>query len=106
MSKYLEDSQHRVDVKESSVHETSSPTQLKEDNQAALTLVKDAHIHERFKHIDVTYHHIRDLHTKNQIRVSFVPSEDMIADGFTKPLPKLSFKRFVNQLNLKSSESQ
>jgi len=106
MNKYLGDNKHRVDIKENSVHEISSPIQLMGDNQAALTLVKDAHIHERSKHIDVAYHHVRDLHTKNQIRVSFVPSQDMIADGFTKPLPKQSFKRFVDQLGLKSSGSQ
>ena len=27
--------------------------------------VKDAYIHERFKHIDVIYYYVRDLHTKN-----------------------------------------
>jgi hypothetical protein len=43
--------------------------------------------------IDVAYHHIRDLHKRNQIQVDFVPSQDMIADGLTKPLPRQMFER-------------
>ncbi len=27
--------------------------------------IKNAHIHERLKHINITYHHIQDLHKKN-----------------------------------------
>ncbi len=65
MNKYLEDNKHRVNIKKNSVHEISSLIQLMGNNQAALTLVKDAYIHERFKHINVIYHHVRDLHTKN-----------------------------------------
>jgi len=35
-----------------------------------------------------------------------VPSQDMIADGLTKPLPRQMFKRFVCQLGLDNSGSQ
>ena len=108
--KYLEDSLNRVDIKENSKHKADSLTQLipacfKRNNQASLILVKEPHIHERSKHIDVVYHHVQDLYVKNQIRVDFVPSHEMIADGLTKPLPKEAFKRFVSQLGLKVSES-
>ncbi len=82
LTKYLGGSQNSVDILEKISHRTASPTQLKGDNQASLMLVKDAHIHERSKHIDVAYHHIRDLHKKNQISVNFVPSQDMVADGY------------------------
>lgn len=104
-SGYLGQNPDRVDIMESIRHSHDSPMQLKGDNQAALTLVKDAHIHERSKHIDVAYHHIRDLHQKNQIRVEFVPTQDMVADGLTKPLPKPNFKRFIAQLGLEDSGS-
>ena len=110
LTKYLGDSLNRVDIKENSKHKADSPTQLipacfKGDNQASLTLVKEPHIHERSKHIDVAYHHVRDLYVKNQIRVDFVPSHEMVADGLTKPLPKEAFKRFVSQLGLEVSGS-
>jgi len=49
-------------------------------------LIKNAHIHERLKHIDVAYHHIQNLYKKNQISVNFVSSQDMIADELIKSL--------------------
>ncbi len=49
-------------------------------------LIKNAHIHERSKHINIAYHHIRNLHKKNQISVNFVFSQNMIADELIKSL--------------------
>ena len=68
-------------------------------------LIKNAHIHERLKHIDITYHHIQDLHKKNQISMNFIFSQNMIADELIKSLSWQNFKRFIEQLRLKSSES-
>ena len=68
-------------------------------------LIKNAHIHERSKHIDIAYHHIRNLHKKNQISVNFVSNQDMIADELIKSLSQQNFKKFIEQLRLKSSES-
>ncbi len=66
------------------------------DNQVVLTLVKDAHIHERLKHIDVTYYHVRDLHKSNCTRVNYVLNANMIANELTKFLSKKKFKTFVD----------
>ncbi len=62
LTKYLSISHSRVDILEKITHQSVSLTQLKEDNQATLMLIKNAHIHEWLKHIDVAYHHIRNLH--------------------------------------------
>ncbi len=105
LTKYLSISHSCVDILEKITHQSVSLTQLKKDNQASLMLIKNAHIHERSKHIDITYHHIRNLHKKNQISVNFVSSQDMIADELIKSLPRQNFKRFIEQLRLKSSES-
>ena len=37
------------------------PVQIMGDNQAALTLVKDAHTHKRSKHIDISFNKVRHL---------------------------------------------
>ncbi len=50
------------------------PVKLMGDNQAALTLVKDAHIHERSKHIDVAYNYVRDLWWQKKIAVEYCHS--------------------------------
>ena len=108
--KYIENDLNRVDIKKKLVHQSSFATQLvsmqlKRDNQSSLTLIKDAHVHERSKHIDVVYHNIRDLFKRKLIRVDFVLSQNMIADEFTKSLSKEIFKKFIEQLELRVSES-
>ncbi len=74
LTKYLSISHSHVDILEKITHQSISLTQLKENNQATLMLIKNAHIHEWSKHINITYHHIRDLHKKNQISVNFISS--------------------------------
>ncbi len=105
LTKYLSISHSHVDILEKITHQSVSLTQLKKDKQASLMLIKNAYIHERSKHIDIAYHHIRNLHKKNQISVNFVSSQDMIADELIKSLSWQNFKRFIEQLRLKSSES-
>jgi hypothetical protein len=82
-------------VKEEQSFVIGSLVKLFSDNQASLLLVRDAHTHERLKHIDVAYHYVRDLYRRNRINVEFIGTRDMVADGFTKPLPKPDFARFI-----------
>ena len=70
------------------------------DNQGALALVKNPHLHERSKHIDICYHFIRDLAEKGKLDIAYVPTADMAADGMTKPLGKVAFERFKWQLGV------
>ena len=86
LTKYLSISYSHVDILEKITHQFVSLTQLKRDNQASLMLIKNAHIHERLKHIDITYYHIQDLHKKNQISMNFIFSQNMIADELIKSL--------------------
>lgn len=76
------------------------PVKMKGDNQAALTLVKDAHIHERSKHIDVAYNYVRNLWWQRKIAVEYCHTKEMAADGLTKPLTGPQFQNFVKQLQL------
>jgi len=73
------------------------------NNQGALAMVKNPHLHERSKHIDICYHYIRDLEEMRRIAVSYIPTEEMIADGLTKPLAKIVFQKFRRQLGLTTS---
>lgn len=70
------------------------------DNQGALALTKNPHLHERSKHIDICYHFIRDLTEKGLVSTSYVNTTDMIADGMTKPCQRVAFERFKKQLGL------
>jgi hypothetical protein len=91
-------------VKEKMGFMIGSPTtgcvNLKGDNQAALSLIKDGHTHKRSKHIDIAFHYARMLWQKRKISVEFVGTLDMVANGLTKPKSGLAFQRFMNQLGL------
>ena len=100
ISKYLGTQLGQVVITENIKHEASSPMQLYRDNQAANLLVKDTHISERSKYIDVAYHHIRDIYNKNLIQLNYLPTGDMVIDGLTKPLVGEKFKNFVGLLRL------
>ena len=106
LDKYLDSNLYCVSIHENETYKKSSLLQLKKNNQVALTLIKNVHVHKRSKHIDITYHHIWNLHQRNQIEVNFVSSQNMIADDLIKSLSRQNFKNFVNQLRLESSGSQ
>ena len=102
--KYLEIELNQVFIIEKVKHETHSSIQLLDDNQTTNFLVKNAHIHERSKHIDVVYHHIKDLHKRNLIQLDYVSSENMMIDDLTKPLLRKKFKTFIEHLRLRRSK--
>ena len=73
---------------------------IRGDNQGALALVKNPYLHERSKHINICHYFIRDLVDKARISVTYIPTEDMAADGLTKPLARVAFERFKGMLRL------
>lgn len=72
------------------------------DNQSAqrLLLVKE-YSHKRTKHIDLRYHFVKDLISKNSFCVRYLQTEKMVADVLTKPLGSQKHCNFVTDLNLK-----
>ena len=105
LDKYLDSNSYCVSIQENETHREISSLQLRSDNQTVLTLIKNVHMHERSKHIDVVYHHIQNLHQRNQIKINFMSSWNMIVNDLTKSLSRQNFKDFVDQLKLVSSES-
>ena len=70
------------------------------DNQGAIALTKNPHLTERSKHIDISYHYVRDLYENKRIDVKYVPTDQMVADGLSKPLPKQLFNNFMRQIGM------
>jgi len=68
------------------------------DNQAAIQLSKNPVFHKQSKHIDVRMHMIRDCIELDAIMVEKVHTDDNIADGLTKALPRDKFMHFVSQI--------
>lgn len=56
---------------------------LKGDNQSAIALANNPVLHSRIKHIDIQHHFIRNEILEGRIDLTYIPTEDMIADGLT-----------------------
>ena len=78
------------------------PTVLHEDNQSAITISKNPQFHSRTKHIDIKFHFIRDQIERDVISVKYCPTEDMLADIFTKGLSFEKFAKFRALLGCKN----
>jgi hypothetical protein len=79
---------------------TLSPITLFSDNQSAIALTKDHQYHARTKHIDIRYHFIRWIVEQGSIRLVYCPTDDMVANTFTKALPSAKVKYFAAELGL------
>ena len=76
------------------------PITLFSDNQSAIALAKDHQYHACTKHIDICFHFICWVVDDSKIRLVFCPTNDMVADTFTKALPSPKVKHFAAKLGL------
>jgi hypothetical protein len=54
----------------------------------------------KLKHIDIHQHWLRQEVANGSIKIEWIPTNEMIADGMTKPLSIQKHKDFVRQLNM------
>ena len=54
----------------------------------------------KLRHVDIHQHWLRQEVQNGQINVSWVPTNEMPADGLTKHLPRQKHEAFLKQLNL------
>ena len=71
------------------------------DNQGAISLAKNPIDRKRTRHINVSYHFVRELITNGTLTFSYIPTQEMIADGLTKALTPAKFNDFIGMLGLK-----
>jgi hypothetical protein len=70
------------------------------DNQSAQTIAKTDAISSRTKHIDVRHHFIRQHIADGSFAITWIPTSDMVADIFTKPLLSTLYLRHRDTLGL------
>ena len=68
-------------------------TTILEDNQSTIALAKNQNTHGRTKHVDIKYHFIRDHVEAKRVKLQYCPTEDMVADMFTKGLSTNPFEK-------------
>jgi hypothetical protein len=73
-----------------------SNNQLMQDNTSAMKLEENGRLSSRSntRHINIRYFFIKDRVDKKEVSILYCPTEDMIADFFTKPLQGVKFIEF------------
>ena len=72
---------------------------IMEDNTACIALSANPVHHQRTKHIAKYYHYCRDLVLAGEIELVGVGTKYQVADIFTKPLERDTFRRLSSVLN-------
>ncbi|XP_075170114.1 uncharacterized protein LOC142242423 [Haematobia irritans] len=78
-----------------------SPIQLNVDNQGAIKLAMNPVYHNRTKHIDIKFHHVREVIRRKEVELRYCPTEEMIADIMTKNLSKTKHNEFMKLMKMK-----
>jgi hypothetical protein len=56
--------------------------------------------HDRSKHIEIKYHYIIDMVQRGAVRLQYVTTEEQVADMLTKPLSRMKFEYFRDNLGV------
>ena len=76
------------------------PVTLYCDSMAALTYAKEHKYHGKTKHIQIRYHFVRDMITQNKVVLKHIPTNEMVAGPFIKPIARDAFVKHVRSLGL------
>ncbi|KAM1357424.1 hypothetical protein ACFX2H_031230 [Malus domestica] len=74
------------------------------DNTSAIAITKNSVFHQKTKHINRRYHFIKDALKDGIIDLVYCPTNEELADIFTKPLPKDRFNYLRSMLGVKSAQ--
>jgi hypothetical protein len=72
------------------------PTLIRHDNQGSISWAEGGL--RKVKHVELKDHFTQHLIQSGQVRVTYVPSENNLADGLTKALAGAQFKKSCQAL--------
>ncbi|XP_053968666.1 uncharacterized protein LOC128870094 [Anastrepha ludens] len=78
----------------------SGPTVINNDNLSSQSLVKSPTYHARSKHIDIKFHHIRQMYSNKEIDLSYISTNNMMSDMLTKNLHKSKHVKFSKEMGI------
>lgn len=79
---------------------TTEPTTICCDNNASINLSGDPALHDCIKHINIKHHFLHERVQSNEISLSYINTNDNIADIFTKALDTKKINGFREFLGL------
>ncbi|MBW0536871.1 hypothetical protein O181_076586 [Austropuccinia psidii MF-1] len=89
-------------IKELSLGLINFPIDVFSDNQACInTANSDSNSNNRrMKHVEIQLHFIREVINQKKIRVTYVPTHDMLADFMTKSVGRTALNRCLGALHV------
>ncbi|KAI3503838.1 hypothetical protein L1887_32292 [Cichorium endivia] len=75
------------------------------DSKSAITISHNPIQHSMTKHIDLRYHFIKDQILEGNIELYFIPTDEQVADVFTKALDYTKFNYFLDKLEMLNPDS-
>jgi hypothetical protein len=70
------------------------------DNQSCIKMTENLVFHDKSKHIEIQYHHIRDMVQRGAINLQYVNMDEQVVDVLTKPLSHVKFEHFRDKLSI------
>jgi hypothetical protein len=83
--------------------EVTLPIPIYCDNQGAIALASNHKFHARTKHVDLRYHFIRKQVSEGIFDLQYCPTEENIADAFTKALPRPRLEKLRAALKISTA---
>ncbi|CAL2248615.1 unnamed protein product [Prunus armeniaca] len=80
-------------------------TPLHCDNISAISITRNPVFHQKTKHIDRRYHFIKDALQEGTVDLIYCPTNEQLADIFTKALAKDRFSYLREKLGVKSAHN-
>ena len=87
------------------VPDADKPTTVLLDNKAADALAHSSAVNRRNKHIATRFHFNRQAVQDGVVTLKYCPTEEMLADMFTKPLGRVKLQKFVADAGMNETES-
>ena len=70
------------------------------DNTSTINISKNPVQHSKTKHIKIRYHYVRELVEQELVELAYVPTENQLADIFTKGLDSARFEKLRVQIGV------
>ena len=80
------------------------PTQIQQDNTACAAIALKPSASPTDRHMAMAHQYVRYLLKQKEIQIVQTKSANMIADGLTKPLGKITYERFKKMINIVSKK--